>query len=335
MLLFFQRFLISITQYSYLSQASLVFGAIQTIILFWGIRFLFLFTPFFTKKLKSYSFIFSIVCAIVGNILLWYFSPTIGIIVFVAGLSMANFLLKKASSRLPKKAGWNKIAINLGNLAVGIGLHYFCLEKTIFLQVMSIPLIIVLAISIFDRSTDNSDIERQNYLPFTKISFFWLVIGTIVGIRIFGAYTVMSKYLSLHDALSQYGFLLSLYSILVIIVQLPSIFKKHFFSLRISVLALIISVIVMGIPQFFAIHRFYGSVIWIAILAAEEIFSPYIDYYSNLAGCLIYKELGISLGGAIIPILFEDFNNYSEKILYSLILLIFLAIGVKKMFKNN
>lgn len=126
----------------------------------------------------------------------------------------------------------------------------------------------------------------------------------MTGLRVFGAYAILTQHLQKYHVLDQYARFLLIYSLMVILFQIPAIVKKKLYSLKITLGELFIYLVIMCLYEWLAIHLFFNGLVWLGLLAIEEIFEPYIDYYSNKSNALLYKELGIALGGALCPILF-------------------------------
>ncbi|TDG94793.1 hypothetical protein [Cardinium endosymbiont of Culicoides punctatus] len=322
MLIFTKRFLLSCVQYAYLTQASILFTKVEVGLLFWGIRFFFLATPFWASFGKRYALFISASSLLTGS-LLWIGGHMVGVAMLAFGLSTANFLVKQESALLPKKSAWNKIATNLGPLFVGLLLQYWNHKSEKVLSSMLIPILFVwLLSSPIVSSHNNIYIKIKGFFPITIKKICWLLVGIVIGLRVFGVYVILGQHLLHYHVVHHYAHYLSMYSLMVILFQIPAIIKKQLYPLKITISALLLSISIMCLHEWFAIHLFFNGLIWLGLLAIEEIFAPYIDYYSNKSHALLYKELGISLGGALCPILFMYEHNITYLIILFSILLI-------------
>ena len=107
-----------------------------------------------------------------------------------------------------------------------------------------------------------------------------------------------------------YGITLMVYGFVVILTQLHAISKKFFISLLSSIIALGFSCLILTTPSLFCVETMGGALLWVFLLALEEIFAPYIDFYAAKAKALLVKELSIGLGGGICILLANYLNNY-------------------------
>ena len=106
-----------------------------------------------------------------------------------------------------------------------------------------------------------------------------------------------------------YGLLLSIYSILVILFQMPTVKYKVSFSIRISFLSLLITSMILGSSSLFHLESFIGSLIWLFLLATQELFSGTIDVASNKDKSLLTKEIFVGIGGGISTLLMRSTYN--------------------------
>ena len=246
------------------------------------------------------------------------------------GLSVSGFLIKKLATETPSLAAFNKIALSSGNIIAGVIL-YVVQNNSYYSWIIAIILIAV-AIIIAPKASVSSQIDK-NMLTIgvkKKLSFYaaWFFIGSAIGIRIFGLYTILPTYLiNQYGKIPEwYGPLLTLYGFLVILAQTLAIFTKFHPSLSISLAVLGASCIIIGVPGMVGAHFISGAILWVILLAIEEIFAPYIDFYSAKDGRLFIKEISIGIGGGICVLIMR---LTEEPMFISGVACFFLIIGYK------
>ncbi|PCJ29017.1 MAG: hypothetical protein COA94_02865 [Rickettsiales bacterium] len=105
-------------------------------------------------------------------------------------------------------------------------------------------------------------------------------------------------------------------------MQFPAVSKKIHFSFSTAITALGISLILLAMPYLFYIEYLYGAAIWCSLLAFEEMFAPYIDYYAAKHNAILTKEVSISIGGGLSVFWMRYFHDPTILIMFSLLLLL-------------
>lgn len=289
------------------------YGAIANTILTMGYRSLLFFSPYLSRIFKNYDVFASLIISVIGVSFLllckWYI---LGVIFIAFGLSTNGFIIKSIASETAAGSGKNKIAITSGNIGAGLILSLVN-NNEMFSLIIAIAVLIIAAFIPFNQYQYRQDVPpltlqaiKENKYPY----FIWFCFGLAIGIRVFGLYIVMPNYLinKLGELPSWYGLTLILYGALVILTQYHAISKRFQISLYTSITALALSCLIMSIPSFFGIETLVGALIWVALLALEEIFAPYIDFHAARSNTLLVKELSIGLGGALCVLLTHAFS---------------------------
>lgn len=301
--LFITRLLSAICLYLCLAIANQQ-SVIANLVLVCGYR-AFLIFSFFMERIflkDALQITLGLVC--IGLVVNFFNLDIIAALLVALGLSVSGFLIKKLATETPSLAGLNKIALSSGNIIAG-GILYAVHNNSYYSWVIAV-LLMLIAIGFAPKSSLSSKMDTPSLLTIEikkNFSFYaaWFCIGSVIGIRIFGLYTVLPAYLKDHHGVlpEWYGPLLALYGCLVIITQLVSILTKFHPSLNISLAVLGISCIIIGVPGLLEAHFISGAIVWVSLLAIEEIFAPYIDFYSAKDGKLFIKEISIGIGGGI------------------------------------
>jgi len=282
------------------SQADVLAGSIMV----FGYRSFLALSPYANKYFKNNDLLFSMILSVCGVILCLAFDQySAGAIGIAMGLSIGGFILKSIASENPSTSGINKVAITSGNIGAGAVLFWTHNHLTPSVAFA----LFLLVVACFIKAPVSQ--QRPAIKPLTirnlwdnKLSnLVWFFFGLAIGIRVFGMYTIMPIYSmrKLGYIPDWYGITLMLYGALVILSQLPAVYKKVSFSLNASIIALAVSCLVMGLPGVFCIETFAGAMLWCACLATEEIFAPYIDFHAAKTNHLLVKEISIGLGGAV------------------------------------
>lgn len=316
MILFLLRFLLAVTLYLTLVLANQK-SVIANILLVCGYRSLLIFSPFFEKVFRGRALAVSIILIIIGGILNFLPFDITSSVLIAAGLSLSGFFIKKIAAENPSSAGLNKISLSLGNITVGAILLYthnsFPINNSLAISFVVVALII----SLF--SLNHSPTNRSVPKPFNHIEqkkelmpyFAWGCIGSAIGIRIFGLYSILPVFLEQRygQLPNWYGSILTAYGVFVILSQLPAVMKVFKPSLQTALVVLSSSFVVLAFPSFFGAHLVTGAILWVFLLAIEEIYAPYIDFYSAKSNNLYLKEVSISIGGGLCVLLMRLFDN--------------------------
>jgi hypothetical protein len=301
--LFLIRFFLAVAFYvcvTFTGQMSIVAGAVLVA----GYRSLLAFSPYINAIFGKHDLLSSILLSIIGVIAFFGLHfYVVGAFFIALGLSVGGFILKAIAAETPALSGLNKVAITSGN--IGAGAILFMVDNH---YMSSIGIVLVLlASSCFLKMPEL--LERSSVKPLTIKSLIanktsnlvWLFFGIAIGIRVFGMYIIMPRYLikTLGYLPNWYGLTLVLYGVVVILTQMPVIGKKVSFSLRASIIALGFSCAIMSFPNLFFIETFVGALLWCFCLALEELFAPFIDFHAARTNHLLVKEMSIGIGGAL------------------------------------
>lgn len=334
MILFASRLVSAICLYLFLARANIYLTELEQAVLVSGYRFLLIFSPLLDFLFPKRAAFFGFLSAALACLFLCFHPSIILIFLFALGLSCGGFLIKKQAAETAQGAGFNKLALSLGSITAG-GLLFFIPENRllffcftgvlltlsstiIFFQKNPVPLnsICKSQTSIQQSITNSFLTVNSKVFGSTETNIFnwkkdirtknlsvsiWLFCGISIGIRVFGLFVILPQYLihQLGALPSWYGFVIASYGAAVIISQMPAICKWKIRSFAVAVTALFLSCILLAFPQTFAVHHKICCLFWCWILAIEEIFAPYIDAEASKNEALLYKELGVGLGGAL------------------------------------
>ncbi|MFN7709546.1 MAG: hypothetical protein ACK5O7_01085 [Holosporales bacterium] len=303
MKLFIARLLSGICLYILLG-LSIESSVLSNTILAMGYRSLLIFSPLFCALFRSHSLSISFLFVLIAVGFYFFKMEIIGSVLAALGLSIGGFLIKKVAAESASSAGLNKIALSLANIVAGLSLT---ITDNNYSQGLLIAAAMMLISLVMIKAQKTEPVINESILPKGGLNSLWhqdlgwLLIGCSIGIRIFGLYAVLPWYLThkLGDLPAWYGTLLMIYGALVILVQFPAVSKKMHVSLRTALFALGLSFIVIAVPELFSVELFWGGVLWVSLLAAEEMFAPFIDFHASSSNKLLLKEFSISLGGGL------------------------------------
>lgn len=226
------------------------------------------------------------------------------------GLSCGGFLIKQKAAESARSAAFNKLALSLGSISAGFLIYLIPDNQFVFLSLVTFLFACSAAINWPKSNNQNrSYFKSPNTNP--KVVISWILLGIGIGIRVFGLFVILPQYLivKLGALPTWYGTELSLYSSLVMLSQLPAIFKKKSFSFSSSLIALVVSCIILAFPGLFQIQLWWGCILWSFVLAIEEVFAPYIDKEASKDNALWYKEIGMGLGGGFSVFLMRSLSS--------------------------
>lgn len=346
-MLFFIRLFSAICLYIGLTQSNNLLDTLNNSILVFGYRSLLILSPLFCRYFSKFQLSIALFLNSIGCIFLINNVNILGCLFFSAGLSISGFLIKKIVTENIYSAGWNKIALSLGNIIVGV-LIYILFNYEIYYWYICLILSItsVIMAYYFEKNYNNKIFFQDNYdqqsnknttnINSLLIHISWFFIGSSVGIRIFGLYSILPQYLknSIGFIPDWYGMVLIIYSLLTIFMQIPAISKNIYFSFNISITILALSLIILAIPELFRIETFLGALIWCTILSLEEIVAPYIDFYAAGKNAIFTKEVSISIGAGLCVFMMRYFQNPLYIIITALIFL-FLGYMCVKLHKKS
>lgn len=307
--IFIVRLVSAITLYLLLSKANVYFDEVGQSVLVGGYRFLLIFSPFLDYLFPHAVFVgFLIACAALIGL---YFEPSLLFIFLTTlGLSCGGFMIKKQAAETAQGAAFNKLALSLGSIVAGVLLFLIPDSRAVFFTVSSFLLICTCFIVYFCPRYSVGP-QTLSYTTTVQSAMAWIFCGIGIGIRVFGMFVILPQYLihQIGELPDWYGLVVSVYGIAVLASQLPAIYLTKTLSFKLSIAALFISCIVLALPQAFAAEYFVGSLFWCFLLVLEEMFAPYIDAEASKNKALLYKELGVGLGGAASVYLMRSFSS--------------------------
>lgn len=316
-MLFFIRLFSAFCLYVVLTQGNVLLDPVSNAIVVFGYRSFLVFTPLVATYIKKFRIASVFLVALIGACFFKMHLFFYGSILFSFGLSVGGLIIKQKAAESAHTAAWNKVALCLGNIAVGYLItisickfNYWEICIATLLITILLALVIDLKTPVIIQAPADKD-SKNSYQKQFIYTVCWLLMGAAIGIRIFGIYAILPQYLisSIGYLPPWYGKLLIIYSCLVIITQAPAISKKISFSLNISLLVLAVSIVLLSFPSRFHLATFIGAFIWCFLLAMEEIFAPYLDYHASQNRSIFAKEVGISLGGGASVLLMRVAHN--------------------------
>lgn len=308
--LFLIRLISAICLYLFLAKANIYFTEFEQSIFVGGYRFLLVFAPlmafFFPQKGVAVGFALA-----AASSLGFLIGSSVWLIVLLSlGLSSGGFLIKRQATETAKGAALNKMALSLGSIVSGLALMILPDNRSLFFVFMAL----LLGIASFGGILQSQEVSRipfynyeRRFLPILT----WVLCGISIGVRLFSLFVILPQYLinQLGELPLWYGWAVSLYSIAVMLSQLPALLNKQVRSFFWAASALFISCLLLTMPHIFAVETLPGCAIWCLLLVGEEVFAPYIDAEASQNNALLYKEIGVGIGGALSVWLMRSYHS--------------------------
>ncbi len=231
-----------------------------------------------------------------------------GAVCVALGLSCGGYLIKSQAAETAHGAALNKISLNIGSLSSGllIALPFFQLKDAAY-SVALFTLLVCVGLSI--QSARNREVQpaivaagRSLFLAGGVLpSLRWGLIGTAIGIKMFGIFSVLPQYLMREGGFLPpwYGALISLNSLLVIVLQLPIMRAIQSISSSKVIVILFGGLVVLGSPQIFSVDHVIGATIWVTLLSLAECCVSRLDVDASSQQSLLPKEASVGLGAAV------------------------------------
>ena len=320
-MLFSIRLILSLIQFLLIAKSNIFLNEVDNSVFIFGLRFFIIFAPLIIFFLRGSTapIIFGII--VLGQLFLIFMEiKIVAILVLSFSLSIAAFLIRLKAAENISDASLNKVALHLGSILSGF-LIYLVLNHEQLFWWTSIFLSFIcfsLAIVFFRTNTveANREVSFSNLKEyfFKKPSFksiFWSFSGISLGIRSYAPYIILPQFLiyKIGYLPEWYGLQISIYSVLVILFQIPTSLFKTSFSLKVAFLSLLLTNIIVGIPCLFSVESFIGSSIWLFLIASQEIFSGTMDSASHRDNALFAKEIFVGIGGGISTFLMRFTNE--------------------------
>jgi hypothetical protein len=292
-------------------------GIVANSIIFLGYRSFLVFTPWFSKCLGDKDLLVTILLAIIGVAISLYSKfEILGALLIAFGFSVGGFLMKNTAATTPRGSGISKVALSLGNMLSGLiifSLHNNHIEAFISVIVLLTLSVMILLYNPQDKlriNRENKSLAIKDIIKDYKPYLIWLCLGTVIGIRVFGFYVILPYYLQreLGYLPDWYGTAFVVYGVIVILSQLHAMSNKFKVRLEVALVFLLLSILIMSNPNLFTVESFYGAIIWIIILALEEMFAPYLDFHASKQSTLLVKEIGVGLGGILCVVLVRSLD---------------------------
>lgn len=288
-----------------LAKANTWLNPFDNTILAFGYRFFIFFAPYFLFFSKHKIAAFSFFVALIG-IIFWFISINlVGAILFSAGIAVGGYVLKVYVSKTPAGAANNKIALNIGSFFSGVFIYFFVGKDSIFLIISLILIAISFISSLFFK--EGTDDEAAQHKPNFSLKGFlslrgiaWSFIGFGIGIKLMSIVSVLPQYLLKFNSHlpSWYGFALSINAVLIILLQRPIMNFINSWSLKLSMLPLILSMLVVASPSLFFCQTLIGMLIWVLLLTVFECAVSILDTFAYHDHSLLIKEASVGLGCA-------------------------------------
>jgi hypothetical protein len=307
-MLFILLLALSLLQFLMIAESNLLLDEIDNSIFIFGLRFFIVLSPLVVLFLKNSTACIVFGGIIIGQLLLIFFDPkTIGVVLLSFSLSISTFLIRMKASENILDASLNKVALHLGSIASGFFI-YILLDKKSFFWAFSIFIGLICFLLSFmffyknkTASTKTENFKKNRNIALSFQSIFWSFSGISLGIRSYAPYIILPQFLiyKIGYLPEWYGLQISVYSVLVILFQIPTARYRVSFSLNTVFLSLLFIGIVSSLPAIFHAESFLWSFIWLFIVASQELFSGTIDNAAHKDSSLIFKELFVGLGGGI------------------------------------
>ena len=288
-----------------LAKANTWLNPIDNTVLAFGYRFFILFVPYFIIISRHKIAFFSFLVAIAG-IIFWFFSKNLlGAVLFSAGIAVSGYVLKVYVSKTAMGAANNKIALNAGVVFSGILVYLLTGNNHSFLIVALFLIVVSLACSFFFK--DEAHHKNTNANPHFSFKNFktlrglaWGLVGLGTGIKFMSKVSILPQYLlSYHNTLpAWYGFALSINAVFIILFQRPIMRFVKNWNLKIALIPLILSMLVIAVPQLFFCETVVGAFLWVILLTLFECAVSVLDTFAYHDHSLLVKEGCVGVGCA-------------------------------------
>jgi len=305
--LFYLRLFSAIALYMILP-LSTKFSAMAGAVLFFGYRSFLILTPLLTRLVGKNDLQASFMAIISGVLFYILFQAELAAVFLISfGFSVSGFLIKNTASQTPKGSGINKIALSIGGIISGaiLATYHNNLNYTLFTVIALIltsMMILAYSPSVNDkinRKTKQLSLHeiKKDYRPYIT----WLCFGTSIGMRFFGLYLILPHYLvnTIGHLPKWYGLAFTTYSFIALLAQFYAINNKNIVKIETALLVLSASIFIMISPNLFFVEYFLGAILWIALIALEELYSPYLDFHAVRSDAMLIKEIGVGMGGIL------------------------------------
>jgi len=308
--LFVIRMITAVSLFAVLGKANVWLDTATNSILALGYRALLLLLPLTLLILGRRSLSVTLLCAGLGLVLLALTSQQ-GVVMFAAalfayGIAIAGYLIKSEAAQTKEGAAYNRVAMNMGSLVAGLILLSPLLTPTTFFLGAAAFVLLCLPIAFGATFTTAPGVAPavahegsgwRNKLP-------WVVAGIIMGIKLFGVFSILPQAILLEtgELPAWYGLMLILNSAVVVFAQMP-VMKLIERTGRFKVLTVIAIIAggfaVLSSPALFHVETLLGALVWVALLSVAECAFSYLDYFSVKQNNMFVKEVSLGVGAGL------------------------------------
>lgn len=306
--LFLIRIITAVSLFAVLGKANVWLDTATNSILALGYRALLLLLPltllFFGRKALSAS----LLCAAAGLALLALSKQaTLGMLaamLFAYGIAIAGYLIKSEAAQTKEGAAYNRVAMNTGSLIAGLILLAPELTPTFFFMGAALFVLLCLPIAMGVKHEASPSIPKASASSQWRNQLPWVIAGTIMGIKLFGVFSILPQAILLESGALPYwyGGMLILNSAVVVFMQVPIMrLIEKTGSLKIFTVIGIIAAgfVVLAIPAAFHVQTLVGALVWVALLSLAECAFSYLDYFSVKQNGMFAKEVALGVGAGL------------------------------------
>jgi hypothetical protein len=288
-------------------------------------------SPLIYKFCRPYSLTYISLLTAVSLFLLLIKSNNSCVIILACTLSLLGYFQKLYGSYNYKSAGNAKIAANVGGLMGGLMLFFLTqdLKSTILIILFFTSLIGFLSNAHYEKQPEHYDhISLNQDSHFSKLRLAWCLFGIAIGIKFYAIFTLLPQILirRLDNLPSWYGIILVINTIGIILGQKWVIQLVKSWELFHFYIVLLVGFILIALTPILNIEYWLTAVVWTLLLTFIECILSAMDSMSALQGSLLYKEVSIGIGGALVA-LFARSTFVDPFILSFLLGLITISLG--------
>jgi hypothetical protein len=307
--LFLIRIITAVSLFAVLGKANVWLDTATNSILALGYRALLLLLPLTLLCFGKRALSASLLCAAMGLLLLAVSDQAslgmVAAVLFAYGIAIAGYLIKSEAAQTKEGAAYNRVAMNTGSLIAGLILLSPALTPGMFFTGAALFVLLCLPIAMgvkqetqpVVRAAASGSSQWRNQLP-------WVIAGTIMGIKLFGVFSILPQAILLEagELPYWYGVMLILNSAVVVFMQVPImrlIEKTGAFKIYAVVGIIGLGFLVLAVPAAFHVQTLSGALIWVALLSLAECAFSYLDYFSVKQNGMFTKEVALGVGAGL------------------------------------
>lgn len=312
-MIFVARAISAAILFFFLGKANIWLSAEANTVLAFGYRVFLLAAPLFMRFVGVWSTSLSFFIASLGVFCWTAHEPITGALLVALGLSCGGFLIKSQATETARGAASNKVALNMGSMASGALLGLPLLQSREVANTLGILALLCCAIlgAIEPAQSWLRNRRLQGARPSLPRRYFfdgglsaamrWTWIGTAIGIKLFGVFSVLPQHLIATSGVLPpwFGAMILLNSALVILLQHLVMSRIREFSSSTVVWILAFGLVVLGAPGLFFADHWMGAAIWVCILSIIECCASRLDVDASADQALLPKEAAVGLGAAL------------------------------------